>query len=533
MIRRGAISLDVVAASTVLAGMALVFGLALLPSGQPSSQAIAPSTVLSPVTQPVVQSTVPPQYVGIGSGSCATSNCHGGAGEPWNRSAFTFMQQDPHAQAFDVLFHDRSKLIVGRLMQLENLGEEVDGSSVEFDLPTYQAQLEKRCVSCHASPLPLEIKDADESLQHYTYGVSCEACHGPASQWVNEHLSSGWKKSRSSADKRAVGFNVLEDAKVAAETCVKCHIGSDGNPVVREVTHDLIAAGHPRLDFDFSAWYKSMPAHWDQSREQVADFHTQNWVQGQAAALESRFGLAVSQQARGVSGLAPWPELAHFDCFACHHALRYPSNYAAKLPPSKLPISFGGSWKVFENLNPESVRPFNDRLAGVLSNQGNIEETTVSRPALTAAQLARHLSAYSLSKRQPANSNSSPAFRSWDEAVAWYYAADAVLRDAEFAAKESPQTEKSVEMQSLQAMQVSLAALKDHLEGQLGGESDESEATISRYASPRRFVPQGIEVDSQASRRQQEMEAKLTAVRDALQAFWPQSPMGPTNVETP
>ena len=46
--------------------------------------------------------------------------------------------------------------------------------------------------------------------------------------------------------------------------CAGCRVGSPeerGIPI-RDVTHDLIAAGHPRLNFDYATYVRSLPPHW-------------------------------------------------------------------------------------------------------------------------------------------------------------------------------------------------------------------------------------------------------------------------------
>jgi hypothetical protein len=37
---------------------------------------------------------------------------------------------------------------------------------------------------------------------------------------------------------------------------------------VQVVDHDLIAAGHPRLNFEFNAYFESLPAHWDRRTDE-------------------------------------------------------------------------------------------------------------------------------------------------------------------------------------------------------------------------------------------------------------------------
>ena len=134
--------------------------------------------------------------------------------------------------------------------------------------------------------------------------------------------------------------------------CAGCHVGSpaDDEHLLRDVNHDLIAAGHPRLDFSFSAYLNLMPKHWpDGPRRQDSrpahygfrpdsETHAETWAIGQAvtaqAALELLAYRAGSDEklANGANkehlAPAPWPEFSEYDCYACHHQLdnSFPSS---------------------------------------------------------------------------------------------------------------------------------------------------------------------------------------------------------------
>jgi hypothetical protein len=127
-----------------------------------------------------------PHY--LGSMSCASTNCHGSykvEAPDWKRAYLMWTRNDPHARAREVLYSELS-LEMGRKLQLK----EVPGES-------------KTCLVCHGYPteshaevndfagLEKSIAMADASL--HSLGVSCEACHGPASQWIEPHRSHNWK----------------------------------------------------------------------------------------------------------------------------------------------------------------------------------------------------------------------------------------------------------------------------------------------------------------------------------------------------
>ncbi len=71
--------------------------------------------------------------------------------------------------------------------------------------------------------------------------------------------------------------------------CVGCHIGKAG----QDVDHDLLAAGHPRLDFEFFLLLRGTPQALGRAaplRDQ-ADRDAQAWALGQAVSAREALGL--------------------------------------------------------------------------------------------------------------------------------------------------------------------------------------------------------------------------------------------------
>jgi hypothetical protein len=104
-----------------------------------------------------------------------------------------------------------------------------------------------------------------------------------------------------------------------AQLCLSCHFG-DGR---RFVTHRLMGAGHPRINFmEVDTFTAIEPAHFvvnDAYRSRKrAPSGVQVWAIGQAIALEKVLD-ALMDAKRNTDGL--FPELVLFDCFACHHSL--------------------------------------------------------------------------------------------------------------------------------------------------------------------------------------------------------------------
>lgn len=111
--------------------------------------------------------------------------------------------------------------------------------------------------------------------------------------------------------------------------------------MVRDMNHDLIAAGHPALRFDLLTYHEFMPHHWDDRGAAEKSFNESPYrvrmtsrYAGLAAAARlsgERAQHSLDEQAKQQPLSVPWPELADFDCFACHQSL---SPRAFRLPKS-------------------------------------------------------------------------------------------------------------------------------------------------------------------------------------------------------
>ncbi|MGN6544261.1 MAG: multiheme c-type cytochrome [Aureliella sp.] len=256
----------------------------------------------------------------IGRASCATATCHGGlvgVGPVWHSSSSAFESSDPHARAGEVLLNDLSKRIVAAL--------EPEAASSE---DSYWYTLQTRCVSCHApEALPSAshtalAAEAQRVHRKLSAGVSCEACHGPASVWQKEHTRQDWNQS----DRFTAASGMLDTESPLARTdhCTRCHVGSrsaDGQ--IRDMNHDMIAAGHPALYFDMWRFQARLPPHWRRRDEALASTPPSRQPQT-VEALQTRVLLSavrLAKERRVDAARAPQPELSEYDCAACHHRL--------------------------------------------------------------------------------------------------------------------------------------------------------------------------------------------------------------------
>ena len=253
-------------------------------------------------------------FQAVGAGSCAASGCHGAPREHGvlGSEYGIWATFDRHASAYSVLFDERSK--------------QIEAAYSHKSPKEARAENDQLCLRCHG----LEGGLARPELQ--SDGVSCESCHGPAKAWLNQHYLANWV-DRSAADKAALGFIDTRDLLQRGKACAACHVGNG----TKEVNHDLVAAGHPRLQFEYSAYLAMEVKHWDVAAEKrrYPDLEIRTWALGQLlsaqAALELLATRAEDESAtRTSAGPRPWPEFAEYDCFACHHDLKSKSWRASE-----------------------------------------------------------------------------------------------------------------------------------------------------------------------------------------------------------
>jgi hypothetical protein len=285
--------------SCLLAGAAIVAG--------------APLAWLSHgAEEPAAPPPAPPQEFELrGAGSCAAAACHNGNGPRGSKGSeyTTWVTHDPHARAVEVLYDKRSQ----RIEKNRKRPREVDENHPESD---------PLCLNCHVQPgIETYLSQTRKLPRRDTFslddGVSCEACHGAAGGWLTQHYTDTWRGLKPE-EKDAQGMRNTRDLRVRAELCVRCHVG-EGD---LDVNHDLIAAGHPRLNFEYSAFLANVPKHWNEEKDRAGrrDFEARVWAIGQAVSARVSLELLAHRADPG-NRRQRWPEFAEYDCFACHHNL--------------------------------------------------------------------------------------------------------------------------------------------------------------------------------------------------------------------
>ncbi len=196
-------------------------------------------------SEPMSQSRV------LGSDSCATSGCHGGAG--LNRGAYHIWQRsDPHAHSAATLSNGQSAAMA-RKMGIENAAESAS------------------CTVCHAPmrnvPPALLVPAAKGQIEVEDF--TCANCHGGTENWILSHTRPDYPR----AALEKLGMRQLGSAYQRANNCVACH---------QNLSDELVAANHPPLIFELDGLLVEQPKHW---REDADFSHTKTWLVGQAVAL--------------------------------------------------------------------------------------------------------------------------------------------------------------------------------------------------------------------------------------------------------
>jgi hypothetical protein len=183
----------------------------------------------------------------LGSATCSSSSCHGGAGERHNQFLI-WSQRDFHTKAFLILTTARSTQIA-RSLGIEN------------------AEQSPRCTVCH-SPLATIAQSRLVSSEQHDTGVACESCHGPAEPWLRSHT----RRDYTYPMRVGSGMRDLRNIYVRANACVACH---------QVVDNQIAASGHPPLFFELTTQMRFEPPHW----RELGESPVRTWLAGQATAL--------------------------------------------------------------------------------------------------------------------------------------------------------------------------------------------------------------------------------------------------------
>ena len=233
----------------------------------------------------------------LGVDTCGSSECHGSA-TPW-RNATVLMRErliwdahDLHAKAFAALSSETGARIA------KNLG---------LADPTQAPE----CLACHSTFVPAAQRGPKFRLDA---GVGCESCHGPGGSFLRTHVQITSRHDTNIA----AGMYPTTDPAARARLCLSCHQGDQK----RRISHRIYGAGHPRLRFELDTYSVIQPYHFnpdaDYRRRKPNASHLRMWAAGQIEAARTLLARLADPQ-RSRAGL--FPELAQYDCHACHQAI--------------------------------------------------------------------------------------------------------------------------------------------------------------------------------------------------------------------
>ncbi len=396
-----------------VAVLALALGGAML-----APQALSQPAEVAPVAKPVEQATA----------TVACITCHSAVAGHEKEHPFgkdhashqfillnegaTWQQSDPHSTAFKRLDgSDKTDNALAKSMG-EKLGYDVANAP--------------QCRTCHATDKkPSANHDADSDRFDTLSGVSCAACHGMSKAWQVEHYQAvqgelPWRKKTAATkveekvgDKvKKWGLRDLRNPAVKAKLCVSCHVGEPAEGKV--VTHEMYAAGHPPLPpFELSTYQDGQPRHWarpnvkdlkflaamtDEKRWEHYRIHplvgdpngesaaARDHAVGAVAALGAEAALLEAGAIKAIDEKDAL-DFARFDCYACHHDLKSPSDRPKragdKQPPGRPPLraSIGLSASIVAEHALASENPkLKEVAAGFAANWEALQAAAITRP---------------------------------------------------------------------------------------------------------------------------------------------------------
>ncbi|MDD9893879.1 MAG: multiheme c-type cytochrome [Gammaproteobacteria bacterium] len=255
----------------------------------------------------------------LGVSSCASSTCHGSV-KPLNKTRVLqneyviWSRYDPHSRAMETLRNAESQKIA------KNLG---------LKEPAHESAM---CTGCHLSS-PKE--DARGPKFTVNDGIGCESCHGGSEKWLKPHT----QKDRSHEDNIADGMYPTADPQARTTLCLSCHMGNDD----KFTTHEIMGAGHPRLSFELQTFSELQPMHYRIDDDYIARKNGHNalntWMGGIYGNAINWLELLASDW---MNPSTLFPELAVFDCQACHHAMgdkRWQPRNSRRLPPGTVRLA--------------------------------------------------------------------------------------------------------------------------------------------------------------------------------------------------
>lgn len=357
------------------------------------------------VKQPPAAPAPIPKDLSPGVSACPT--CHSGADQKGMRlfvtthkshefvkldESVTWLEQDVHAIAFKAL----ETPLAGRM-----------ATALKLEV-TKAAE----CLTCHAVDLT-PTRPPSEKRFFTSQGVNCNGCHGLKEAWQLQHYKESadgkgipWRAS-APKEKGEAGFADLRNPSVKARLCASCHVGDpDAGKVL---THAMYAAGHPPLPpFELASFMSGEPRHWGAPHE-LPYFDSvpaeKTWALYHFLPADKEVHVVRPLAAGTVAGVVAEARLlradaeaalkpdghtidfARFDCYACHHDLRSPSDRQARGyadgPPGRPTLRRGAgllAGLVADHASGIDAGQFNTHAAGFADRWTALRRAAAAKP---------------------------------------------------------------------------------------------------------------------------------------------------------
>ena len=198
------------------------------------------------------------------------------------------------------------------------------------------------CLACHTDTTA--PNNRGEKFQ-VSDGIGCETCHGGSEHWLQTHddrpktaptsnstaapistpnTAPSTTPTTTHATNLAAGMRAMERPQVRAQLCITCHVGDS----TRFATHQMMAAGHPRLAFELDTYTELWRTsggreHFRRDTDYFARKGTfepvQTWLAGLTATTRREAELVEQRIAIAGGG---FPDFALFNCYSCHRSMR-------------------------------------------------------------------------------------------------------------------------------------------------------------------------------------------------------------------
>ena len=173
-------------------------------------------------------------------------------------------------------------------------------------------------------------------------------------------MESHAEETTSHADNLKQGMYPTEQPLARARLCLSCHLGTKD----KLATHEIMGAGHPRLAFELETFTVNQPAHYqvdaDYSERKPSIPSVNMWLAG--LSVTSLQSLELLQEEWFTKDTLV-PELAFYQCHACHHPmddLRWQAEGGKQaLPPGSVRLNDASLivlTAVLEQSSPDQAR---------------------------------------------------------------------------------------------------------------------------------------------------------------------------------